>query len=362
MRPQWLVDKLQSACVATAVFVAPIFFNRLRLIRRLTRYCRTIPVPADLVFAVRLRRDTNPQRHLAIVSREQNRIEICCLAPMLRRHFDTFANRIHAAVGVIAMAPLEHLQFVADVSDGEASGPGRVSFCSTDPRAVLIPDDGFVRSEGYRLLREHARALVNDWTARSDQIVWRGSTTGAGVISKDRLSADDPDLLQRVRLCLALHGMPGTDVKISGIVQSGHKALDRDRLGKAGILGSFIAPVFWYGFKFAIDIDGNSNAWSNLFTRLVMGCCVLKVASPSGYRQWYYGELEPWTHFVPVKADLSDILERIAWCRANPAECERIAARGQAFAMAHDFRTEMARVIQSITAAAKAGTLETTIS
>ena len=131
----------------------------------------------------------------------------------------------------------------------------------------------------------------------------------------------------------------------AAISQSSNGVLDKDRLAKAGILGEYISPIAWHGFKFAIDIDGNGNAWSNFFTRLIMGCCVLKVASALGFRQWYYGEIKPWIHYVPVRADLSDLLEKIAWCRGNLDECRRIAARGQAFAMSRDFDTEMASAV-----------------
>jgi hypothetical protein len=130
-------------------------------------------------------------------------------------------------------------------------------------------------------------------------------------------------------------------------------------LAKAGILGEFISPICWFGLKFALDVDGNSNAWSNLFTRLVMGCCVLKVESAAGYRQWYYADMQPWTHFVPVKADLSDLHERIAWCRANSAACRDIAARGQEFAMTRDFEAEMVSAQARIREAHADGRLRT---
>jgi Glycosyl transferase family 90 len=132
---------------------------------------------------------------------------------------------------------------------------------------------------------------------------------------------------------------------------SSNLALDTERLASAGILGDYIAPITWCGLKFAIDIDGNTNAWSNFFTRLLMGCCVLKVASAAGYRQWYYGDIEPWIHYVPVKADLSDICERIAWCRSNHAGARRIAAAGQEFATARDFDNEIAAAARRVGAA-----------
>ena len=90
-----------------------------------------------------------------------------------------------------------------------------------------------------------------------------------------------------------------------------------------------------------------------------MGCCVLKVASPRNYRQWYYDDLKPWTHFVPVKADLSDLAAQIAWCRANLDACERIAADGQAFAMALRYEKEIVAAAGRVATAFQRGELRT---
>ena len=48
--------------------------------------------------------------------------------------------------------------------------------------------------------------------------------------------------------------------------------------------------------------------------------------------QWYYDRLEPWVNFVPVRADLTDLAERLDWCRSHHAECEAIAAAGRSLA------------------------------
>jgi len=37
----------------------------------------------------------------------------------------------------------------------------------------------------------------------------------------------------------------------------------------------------------------------------------------SGYYEHFYNELEPWTHYIPVSADLGDLLEKIQWARDN---------------------------------------------
>jgi hypothetical protein len=279
---------------------------------------------------------------------------------IVEQHNDLFF-RTAAVLALVANAPLNDFYAVADVSDGEDSAPGLLSFCSREPRSILIPDHLFVWSRGYQQYRRLAAASRPNWSARSDRIVWRGTTTGAGKISDETLSAVDPNLLLRVRLCLQLRNTADCDVKISAIAQSHNPAQDQQRLAQAGIFGEFISPLAWHTLKFAIDIDGNSNAWSNLFTRLIMGCCVLKVASPLGFRQWYYSDLKPWTHYVPVKANLSDLHEQIDWCRTNTEECKRIAAMGQAFAMARTYESELESGVRRLAKSFKAGMLRATI-
>ena len=50
----------------------------------------------------------------------------------------------------------------------------------------------------------------------------------------------------------------------------------------------------------------------------------------SAWEQWYEHKLEPYRHFVPVKRDLSDLAEKVQWCRGHDAECREIAAEAAA--------------------------------
>lgn len=335
--------------------IAPGAVLRRRLARRLTTFWRSILGHPHAVVGITAGATPGEHPHRVLLMRACPHLAIRCSEELIVAHAGEAFPRL-SAVLVIAAA-LDSCRFVADISDGEDSGPGLVSFCSRDPDAILIPDHGFIRTGGYEAHRALARANATAWHDRSDRIVWRGTTTGAGEVSKEQLAIDDSELLPRVRLCLALRDVPGTDARLSAVAQSRDVMRDRERLARAGLLGDYLSPITWHGCKFAIDIDGNSNAWSNLFTRLIMGCCVLKVASAPGYRQWYYDELEAWTHYVPVKADLTDLRERIAWCRANPAACGAIAARGQAFAMAREFEPEVASAARRIRDAGARGAL-----
>ncbi len=132
--------------------------------------------------------------------------------------------------------------------------------------------------------------------------------------------------------------LPGIDFRFAPPVRGRKHAA----LAAAGLMGDFIPPLTsWANRKFAVDIDGHTNAWSNLLERFHLGgCCVLKVESQFDYRQWYYGRLVPFETHVPVKADLSNLEERLDWIRRNDAHCQQIAANGQALAQSLDFESQ----------------------
>lgn len=51
-------------------------------------------------------------------------------------------------------------------------------------------------------------------------------------------------------------------------------------------------------------------------------------------RQFYFEDLRPWVHYVPVSRDTleEDLPNKVLWARANDVEAAAIAARGEAFA------------------------------
>ena len=245
--------------------------------------------------------------------------------------------------GVLHLASLagKNLEFMVDVSDGHMGFRNVLGFCGNDDSVCLIPDPDYFSSRGYTDVRQRA---IPSWSGRSSEIAWRGSPNGQGLIAKTAMSPGDTELIQRVRMCLLLRGQEGIDARL---VMSGRTESlgpdDARLLEQAGITGQAIGISEWLQRRFAIDIDGYTNAWSGLFVRLLMGCCVLKVASPTHHRQWYYHRLEPWQHYIPVAADLSDLLSKIEWCRAHEAECEQVANRGRELALAMDFDEEYQR-------------------
>ena len=46
---------------------------------------------------------------------------------------------------------------------------------------------------------------------------------------------------------------------------------------------------------------------------------------------WYFPLLQPYVDHVPVNADLSDLEEKIRWCRQNDDKCREIAKNAMIF-------------------------------
>lgn len=312
--------------------------------------------------ALRLPINTQPSRHahgsVIVIHKAAGRIRgIDAKASWLRSRngFSSAWRRIGAMLDIVAAADVPDGNWTADLGDHATVDGQTLAFSSFHPATILVPDRGFVSSGGYAKERRRA-ARAPAFVDRDPTIVWRGKPTGQGRLVGDPFDASNPTLRQRVRLCLSLQSLAaaprasGDAMDVGAKIVLGAAAPPEIRVAyrAAGILGSTVPQASWCRRRFAIDIDGNSNAFSNLFIRLLYGCCVIKVASPLGFRQWYYHRLKPWQHYVPVAADLSDLEETIAWCQDHPRDCRQIAAAGQQLALAMTVDSERQSIVDEI--------------
>lgn len=265
-----------------------------------------------------------------------------------RSGFSTAWRRIGVVVHLLSQPGVIDGEWRADLCDHVYEPGPLLGFCSNQPDTLLVPDRGFFESNGYA--RQRRKALTaTAFDERDSTIVWRGSPTGFGEVVSASMQPTNADLVQRVRMCLLLaRADPRLRVDVRCVAGRSIPSDVATILRQAGIIGDRVPEDSWVGRQFAIDIDGHANAFSNLFIRLLYGCCVIKVASPLGFRQWYYDRLVPWQHYVPVAADLSDLVERIEWCRSNPDECRSIAKAGQALAMGMTRAAEITRAVARI--------------
>jgi len=252
-----------------------------------------------------------------------------CMFPL----WDAFMRSPERIDGAVAINLLDH-----------GSWPG-LSFCDYRPGYYLIPDSVFMAYEQYK--HHRANFLANDvaWADRLPIAFWRGSTTGITTGGTPPWRG-----LPRIQLCEIAAANPGLiDAGITGISQIDDPEC-RAELEARNLMRPFVDVLSYRNYRYQIDIDGNSNAWEGLIVRLLTGGPVLKVASPGGFQQWYYDRLEPWVNFVPVLSDMSDLVEKVNWLRANDDAARRIGEAGRDLARSLDER-EIGRALPVIAAA-----------
>lgn len=77
-------------------------------------------------------------------------------------------------------------------------------------------------------------------------------------------------------------------------------------------------------YKYLVYVDGHCAACRYGFM-MRLGSVILKVAPRQvADTMWYFPLLKPYVDHVPVKADLSDLEDRIRWCRNNDETCHKI--------------------------------------
>jgi len=93
-------------------------------------------------------------------------------------------------------------------------------------------------------------------------------------------------------------------------------------------LKPFLTPYQQAEYKYIINLDGHVSAF-RLSLEMSMGCCILLVDSK--YELWFKSMIKPMVHYVPIKSDLSDLIEQIKWCRENDTKVEEIAKNAKEF-------------------------------
>lgn len=226
----------------------------------------------------------------------------------------------------------------------EAEG---LAFCSNLDNSILIPDIDFLSSLGYQQTMLNFMVNSPPWAMRQPIAFWRGNTTGVRI-------GDSWRGLPRVQLCKLAKKVQHQhlfDVGISSFAQLSKREAKEVKLAK--LAKDFVPISECVRYKFQIDIDGNSNAWSALFQKLLTGSVVLKVSSPYGFRQWYYDELVPWTNFVPIKSDLSDLVDKVSWLVENDEKAREIGASGRDLALSLSHQKEIDKAVVKISQALK---------
>jgi len=217
----------------------------------------------------------------------------------------------------------------------EGSAEPTLAFSSRHDASILVPDPDFVLTMAYEPQKRGFLAQPKPWPERAAKAFWRGTDTGVR-------HYQDISKAPRVAISLLSEQFPDqVDAGITATEPRSNETECRAFYTEHNLLRSFVPPETMLQYRYQVDIDGNSNAWSSLFLKLLSGSPVLKVASELNYRQWYYHHLRPWINFVPVANDLSDIMEKIAFLEAHPEVAHTIARNAKLMAQGLTYESQI---------------------
>lgn len=171
--------------------------------------------------------------------------------------------------------------------------------------------------------------LITDWAKKKKtRAVFRGGPTGCGYTDETNMRLKLDSIHSRL-----------LDVRLSK--QEGAQSIDTksirfDPKYGLGIMNTrvnykndFLNMRQQSEYKYIIHVDGNVNAY-RLLTTMTTGSLILRVMSP--YTSWTEHMIKAKVHYIPVKEDLSDLLDVIKWCKKNDERCREIANNGLVFA------------------------------
>ena len=170
------------------------------------------------------------------------------------------------------------------------------------------------------------------WKNKKPTAVFRGSSTGEGV---------NIDTNQRLKVAYLSsitendeNNIPYLDAGITKWNLRPKKLMGEEYLKITDInsipfkLVNKLNPYEQSEYKYIIHIDGHVSAF-RLSYQLSLNSVILLVKSK--WNTWFSNLLIPFVHYVPVKEDLSDLIEQIKWCRNNDSTCENIVYNAKCF-------------------------------
>jgi hypothetical protein len=161
-----------------------------------------------------------------------------------------------------------------------------------------------------------------NWSTKISTAVFRGSSTGIGttVETNKRLKLAQIDYNENDNNYLDA-GITSWNVRPRKHQDS--KYVDTINIYELDFkLKNYMNFSDQTNFKYIINVDGH-NAAFRLTSELGSGSVVLLVESE--WKMWIHKHIQPYKHYVPVKHDMSDLIDIIKWCRENDDLCFEIA-------------------------------------
>ncbi len=191
------------------------------------------------------------------------------------------------------------------------------------PFVVLIPDFLTTKESSWHKEIETIEGAYSSipWEKRKEVAFWRGASNDKGYTlenyrSKPRflislLSSLHPNLIDAA-FCRVYPKEVEEEIQNLGLIQGN-------------------TPISLHLFyKYLPVLDGYMCTFPGFQWRLLSGSLTLKQESDE--IQYFYSALKPYEHYLPIRPDMSDLVEKIRWAKEHDDACRMIAQKARQFA------------------------------
>ena len=262
-------------------------------------------------------------------------------------------NIVESLTLLLSIARFPDVDFLVDVGENSchktfgpkvhtkperAHGPVAIFATETEDGCdnVLIPPRAYDSIPDNARWAAHASDAEGAWAwhRRMNKAVFRGATTGPRLFDA---KTGAPRAPRAIAVALSLRRPKLLDARFAsrgGFGGAGSSALDatlREK-GMSDAEGGFMTWHEALRYRAALVIDGNTVP-DRLAFILASSTAVLKVKSRR--REAYHSKMRPYVHYVPVKADASNLESQLVWALANATRLRGIARNGATLALTH---------------------------
>lgn len=164
------------------------------------------------------------------------------------------------------------------------------------------------------------------WENRSPKVFWRGRDSNKHRLKLIDIAKQHPDLFNASLTNFFFY----RELQDKYGPKSDHISFFKFMDVSIQLSTIFCSVKFvYFQYKYQINLDGTVAAYRFPYL-LAGGSLVFK--QESKYYEHFYNELIPNVHYVSVKNDLSNLVEKVLWAKDNDAVAYKIAKNGQKFA------------------------------
>ncbi len=197
------------------------------------------------------------------------------------------------------------------------------------PYIVLIPDQFSLSKEWFDVSSE-VIALNEQvqWEEKKEAAFWRGGFTDTGIPNGSFV----PNFKHFPRFKISKLSGELPHVVDAGIPWSACDELDA-ALQKEQVLKTGASKEEHLLYKYLPVLDGHMCTYPGYQWRLLSNSVSFKQSSEQV--QWFYRALQPYVHYIPVKNDMSDLVDQVEWAKTHDLEVKQIVRNAQEFASNH---------------------------